>query len=208
MRIERLNENKVKVTLTSDDLNCYDINLQKLHYNSTELHSFLFRIMETIHRETGFNPYNGQIVVEAQSNGSGLSIVISKVRTAVQRVTEITEGNKKIKAKIKEKRTGTNIYYFETFDDMCAAVSVMDEKVHEGSALYKYNDKYYYLLDFENPQLQDKDLLCETISILAEFAKIGSSSDLRYVHIKEFGSSVAEGESLVAMAQGLQKINK
>lgn len=44
MRIERLAENKVKVTLTGDDLSGFDINVKKLSKNSTELHSFLFKV--------------------------------------------------------------------------------------------------------------------------------------------------------------------
>ena len=60
MRIEKLAENKIKVTLTAADLSRLNIDIKQLTPASRELHTFLFHIMETVREETGFNPYNGQ----------------------------------------------------------------------------------------------------------------------------------------------------
>ena len=98
MRIEKLNSNKVRVTLTGDDLVGFDINAERLSKNSAELHNFLFKIMDTVHKETGFNPHNGQVVVEAQSAGDGMTIVISKINSCGRGVTETVRDGKRIKA--------------------------------------------------------------------------------------------------------------
>ena len=60
MRIEKLNKDKIKVTLTTAELINLDIDVKRLSPDSKELHTFLFHIMETIREETGFNPYNGR----------------------------------------------------------------------------------------------------------------------------------------------------
>ena len=87
MRIERLNNDKIKVTLTTSDLVNLDIDMEQLTPDSRELHTFLFHIMETIREETGFNPYNGQVVVEASPSRDGMSIVVSRLNTNSSRIT-------------------------------------------------------------------------------------------------------------------------
>ena len=72
MRIEKLNKDKIKVTLTTAELINLDIDVKRLSPDSKELHTFLFHIMETIREETGFNPYNGQVVVEATPSQDGI----------------------------------------------------------------------------------------------------------------------------------------
>ena len=56
MRIEKLNKDKIKVTLTTAELINLDIDVKRLSPDSKELHTFLFHIMETIREETGFTP--------------------------------------------------------------------------------------------------------------------------------------------------------
>lgn len=208
MRIERLAENKVKVTLTGDDLNGFDINIKKLSNNSAELHSFLFKIMETIHEETGFNPYSGQIVIEAQSVGDGISIIISKIEPSGARITEGVKDGRRIKARIHEQKTGIDTYYFDSFEDVCNALVNIDNAVHSHSALYKINGKYCYLLDFENPYFKTRNTLYKTISFLTEFSSRSSVFPMQHLHVKEHGEAVAVNEALVSMAEGLRSINK
>ena len=86
MRIEKLNNDKVVVTLTTADLTTLDIDIKQLSPNSKELHTFLFHIMETIHKETGFNPYSGQVVVEATPSSEGITILVSRLNTAAKKV--------------------------------------------------------------------------------------------------------------------------
>ena len=208
MRIERLTENKVKVTLTGDDLTSFDINVKKLSGNSTELHSFLFKIMETIHEETGFNPYSGQIVIEAQSVGDGITIIISKIEQGIGKTVEKTQNGRRIRARIREERKGCNTYYFDSFEDLCSAVQHIDSEVHQYGAVYKLGKSYCYLLNFEGEALQNRELLYNTVSVLAEFSERSSIFPMQYLHVREHGTLIAEGEELISMADGLRKINK
>ena len=45
MRIEKLNKDKIKVTLTTAELINLDIDVKRLSPDSKELHTFLFHIM-------------------------------------------------------------------------------------------------------------------------------------------------------------------
>ena len=88
MRIEKLNKDKIKVTLTTAELINLDIDVKRLSPDSKELHTFLFHIMETIREETGFNPYNGQVVVEATPSQDGISILVKRLNKGIKKITE------------------------------------------------------------------------------------------------------------------------
>ncbi len=207
MRIEKLNSNKVKVTLTGDDLVNYDINVERLSGDSAELHSFLFRIMDTIHKETGFSLYNGQVVVEARTAGDGMTLVISKLLSG-KGVTETVKNGRRIIARASERCKGKGVYFFRSFDDLCEAVIQIDNAVHSDSLLYKMNEKYCYLLNFENPYFDNDEQLCSVISILREFAERNASYNGQYKRVTEYGNLIARDKELVAMAENLRKINQ
>lgn len=119
MRIEKLNKDKIKVTLTTAELINLDIDVKRLSPDSKELHTFLFHIMETIREETGFNPYNGQVVVEATPSQDGISILVKRLNKGIKKITE-EQFKKVVSVKPKKKELGTEcVFYFETFNDMC-----------------------------------------------------------------------------------------
>ena len=69
MRIEKLEHNKIKISLTEMDFIHFDINREQLAMDRTILHSFILRLMDKISQETDFNPYDGNIVVRATDCG-------------------------------------------------------------------------------------------------------------------------------------------
>jgi negative regulator of genetic competence, sporulation and motility len=70
VRIEKLNKDKIKVTLTTAELINLDIDVKRLSPDSKELHTFLFHIMETIREETGFNIYSFKFIPYDKKSGS------------------------------------------------------------------------------------------------------------------------------------------
>ena len=106
MRIEKLNKDKIKVTLTTAELINLDIDVKRLSPDSKELHTFLFHIMETIREETGFNPYNGQVVVEATPSQDGISILVKRLNKGIKKITE-EQFKKVVSVKPKKKEPGT-----------------------------------------------------------------------------------------------------
>ena len=136
MRIEKLNKDKIKVTLTTAELINLDIDVKRLSPDSKELHTFLFHIMETIREETGFNPYNGQVVVEATPSQDGISILVKRLNKGIKKITE-EQFKKVVSVKPKKKEPGTEcVFYFETFNDMCGAISEMDKSILSKASLF------------------------------------------------------------------------
>ena len=160
MRIEKLNKDKIKVTLTTAELINLDIDVKRLSPDSKELHTFLFHIMETIREETGFNPYNGQVVVEATPSQDGISILVKRLNKGIKKITE-EQFKKVVSVKPKKKEPGTEcVFYFETFNDMYGAISEMDKSILAKASLFKLNKTYCILIrnDNENKRVYGKNV--------------------------------------------------
>ena len=150
MRIEKLNDDKIKVTLTTSDLINLDIDVKQLAPNSKELHTFLFHIMETIREETGFNPYSGQVVVEATPSRDGISIMVSRLNANSKRITRTQFKNaSSVKTKLK-KSVNNEIFYFDNFDDLCSALKELDSDSLLAGSLYRLNSTYSFAINSES----------------------------------------------------------
>ena len=181
MRIEKLNKDKIKVTLTTAELINLDIDVKRLSPDSKELHTFLFHIMETIREETGFNPYNGQVVVEATPSQDGISILVKRLNKGI-------------------KELGTEcVFYFETFNDMCGAISEMDKSILSKASLFKLNKTYCILIRNDNENMRG-------INVIREFTERMSIYPLQNEYIKEHALLVAKGQKLVEMAENVKRL--
>ena len=196
MRIERLSDDKVKVTLTETDLMGMNIKVEQLRPDSHELHTFLFNIMETIKEETDFNPYNGQVVVEATPSNEGISIIISKICACRSKISQ--SQFKKVKSITPHMRAPeVHIFCFGGIDEVCGAIVEIGEDTLLESALYKYENRYYYVLC-------DAKKHTKCLGVLFEYSSYREK--LKETFLKEHGTLIAEGKGLINMAQGVKKI--
>ena len=79
MKIEKLNENKLKITLSIDDLEERNINLHSFMYNSPESQDLFWELLQTAEKECGFNVDDSMIYVEASTTGSGnFTLLVTK----------------------------------------------------------------------------------------------------------------------------------
>jgi adapter protein MecA 1/2 len=199
VRIEKLNDNKIKVTLTTMDLVNLDIDIKQLAPDSKELHAFLFHIMETIRLETGFNPYSGQVMVEATPSRDGISILVSKLKNNSKRITKAQFNSAKgVKAKLKTEDK-TEIFYFENFDDLCAALAASPRDSLHCGALYKLGDTYCFVI-------KDGKQNRKCLAVMSEFAPKRSKYPMQLAYIREHGTLVSKGAALAQMADEIENL--
>ncbi len=81
MKIEKLNENQVKITLTQDDLLSHQLKVSELAYGSEKAKALFKEMMKQASREVGFQlEENMPIMVEAiPEKGNALVLIITKV---------------------------------------------------------------------------------------------------------------------------------
>lgn len=197
MRIEKLNSDKIKVTLTTADLKGFDIDIDHLTPDSNELHSFLFRIMETIHKETGFNPYSGQVVVEATPSKEGISLIIHRLGGTKRITREEFKKANRVTARLK-KKADTKIFYFHSFEDLCAAITEVSEEALGDGSLYKIDNSFYFTL-------RDTARHKRCTHVMMEFSS-DKPSDPHITYIREHGILVAEGAELISLRKNIRNL--
>ena len=80
MRIERINENSIKCTLTSFDLSVRNLNLRELAYGSEKAKKLFEEMMTKASNEVGFHAENTPIMIEAiPMSSDSIQLIISKV---------------------------------------------------------------------------------------------------------------------------------
>lgn len=199
MRIIRLSDSKVQVTLTTADLVGLDVDIDELKPNSKELHSFLFNIMETINEETDFNPYNGQVVVEAMPSSEGICIIVSKIH--MLRTDCEKKPNRKIKSITPHIKKDTGYtFYIDNIDNVCSVLKETNDAALVDSALYKLDGKYCYIL--KNVKKHSS-----AFGVLVEFSSKHSSRPMQTDFIAEHGTLIAKSDSLIRMADGVRQLD-
>lgn len=81
MKIEKINDNQIRCTLTPDDLKARDIRISELTYSSGKARSLFQDMMKEAYRNYGFRVDNTPLMIEAMpDSGGNLTLVITKVK--------------------------------------------------------------------------------------------------------------------------------
>lgn len=185
MRIEKVEFNKIRVTLFSEDFSAMNLSQEHLHSNSPELHSFLLQVMQKVQRETGFNPYNGQVVVEATPFSQGLVLMVSKLPQKTAKKPQPSP--RRVTARKKAPTLHTLICRFQTIEDLSSVIRLLDDYVTCG-AVYWYREEYYLVLKTNRIP-----------TVLHEFATVFPDFGFFAERLSEHGKLIAERENVLKL---------
>ena len=194
MRIEKIELNKIKVTLCMEDLAIFNLNVKKLKPHSPELSVFLCELMKKVQSETNFDPYDGQVVVEATPNGDELVLIVTKLEAEVGRDKYHLKKIKHVKAVKKEKKEEKYICRFDKFEDILEFFRHSEGLSFNRSSLYKLHDVYYLIYVSQHIDIR-----------IAEFSDSGKAGNMREAYLTEHASLVAEGDGLAGIADFAKK---
>lgn len=192
MKIEKLNENKIKITFNIDDLAEKNIDLYSFMHNTPETQDLFWDLLNEAEKECGFNVDNSMIYVEASTTGAGnFTLIVTKSNEKFIGLnnTNNKKKNIKLKRKITSLSVEENIYQFECFEDLCDFVKEINTKNLDNNSLYSMNDKFYLkasVMPFNN---------------ILEYATIAPHSNIFDAKLNEYGS-------LIISENALQTINK
>lgn len=201
MKIEMIEQNRIRVLLTRSELAERNLTTDNLKRNSPYLNEFLFEVMEQIREKTGFNPYSGQVIVEASSDGEGLILIVTKLSPQKKKLSG-KDKKRYINARpvLKNACRRKNIYIFDDFEAVCGAVVRLDKRAFEYSSLYRIENKFYYYLEQGTGFEKSNAVLCE-YSI--RFGKLCSKE-----YLDEHGDVIFDTYELYEMALNLSKCDK
>lgn len=198
MRFEKLNEDKIRITLSHEDLKKKDIDFHSFMSNSIESQDLFFSMLEEAEKEIGFVTKDYLIRIEALAM-AGSDFVLTVTRS-------LPEKKKNAIKKVHIKRKNINldlaevIYYFSSFEDYCSFLQFFYKNNFKPTnlakkvLLYEYNNGYYLVLNEINlcfPNLK------RLLSCMPEFATVVNNS-------KIFVAKLAESATLMMKHNAIQ----
>ena len=199
MKIEKLTENKIKITLSIDDLQERNIDMQSFMYNSPESQDLFWDMMNEAEREYGFDVNESMIYVEATSNATGqFTLIVTKTdetNNFPQPHSRIGTRKNSFKLKRKSMSTSTKkaLYIFESFDDVCDFCKTIDLTTLGRNSLYRIENEFY--LELENSNSNH----------ILDFATLAKNYDLMMGKINEYGKIVIEDNALQEIGKNFKK---
>lgn len=201
MKFEKLNENKIRIILNSQDLMDKNINLNSFMSNSIETQDLFFDMLEEAEQKVGFITKDHKIKIEALAMADGnFVITITRFENLSENENHVTYKNKKIKVKRKSTNLEAEniVYSFDNFDDFCLfAKNVKTIKninsIAKSTILYTYNSHYYLLfskLNIEHPNIKQIN------TSITEFGSYVNNSDLFSYKLSERGKVVLKNNAI------------
>lgn len=185
MKIEKLNENKIKITFNIDDLEAKNIDVYSFMHNTPETQKLFFDILNEAEKECGFNVDNSMVCIEASTSGGGnfVLIVTKTNEKPIFNNTPLKQKHLKLKRKNVPVTKKENIYQFATFDDLCEFVSTLNLRGVKENSLYSMNNTYYLKCSLAN-------------NSIVEYASIPNNPSLLEAKLNEYGKLVIEKRAL------------
>lgn len=212
MKIEKVSENQLKLTLTKADLVERDISLEDLIHPSEKAQRLFRDIMEQALDEYDFIAENTPLMVEAVPVGmDGIMIIVTKVSGrdigaegsgGLSQSYDLRRWKKKPLDTMEHKDTGNGdilIYSFPTLDDVIHASVRLDENWRGDSGLYKNQEKYFLVLQGDTYTAEENTEDLEMI--LREYGQKHISTPLAKYYLLEHGETIIGDKAVKALAK-------
>jgi adapter protein MecA 1/2 len=192
MKIEKISDYKVKITINSIDLEERNIDMDDLVYNSPKAQELFWDILYQAYVEQGFEVRDEQLVVEAIPNSRDtFVIIITKYRNrqllkpGPSKFIKGSDAKKAVKSK-------EICFCFNDLEDIISLSKRIIDSYKGDSSAYKHKDNYYLVL---KPYDTYPSILVETIA-----EEYGCRCKTLEVFLKEYGSTLIENSAVEILA--------
>ena len=164
MQIKKINNDKLKIILSSNDLDEKDVDIDSFLANPLESQNLFFEILDLAEEKYNFDIENNKAIIEAISLDNNIFILtITKISTDCPVSNQIPK-----------------VYYFEDINDLLNLYCFINKNnLHTPKTeIYNFSNKYYFILNEKNTNFEN---------ILLEFSNLLNNSS--YIHdiFKEYG---------------------
>ena len=199
MKFEKLNENKIRITLTIQDLAEKEIDFHVFMSNSAEAQDVLLDMLEQAKKETGFDPEDYNLKVEALVMAD-TNFIFTITKLPPEEKSKISKRKFTVKPKNIVPSSTQAVYCFSSFDDFNDFLVFLSKntlfnykKLAKSITLYEYKEKYYLLMNNINTEFIDK---IKFYTCITEFAKCVTNSKVFASKLKECGTLIMKNNAL------------
>lgn len=129
MQIKKINNNKLKVIISSSDLDKKNIDIDDFLSNSIESQNLFFEILDLAEEEYDFNIENNRAIVETVSLDNNIFVLT---------ITKLKQNCEAINL------SPSKIYCFENTDDIFNVYPFLDKN---DTYIYEFSNNYYLLIN-------------------------------------------------------------
>ena len=199
MKIEKLAEDKIKITITIDDLAARNIDLYSFVYNTPESQDLFWDVMNEAERELGFNVDDSMIYVETSTSGSeSFTMIVTKTKEKpLLRINKDKPTQSKDNIKLKRKKMPyfikNGVFKFESFDDVCTFCKHATAKSVTNTKLYSLNGDYYLTAGIM------------PTTLILEYAQVIKNPALTEAKLFEYGQEIIENNVIETITKYFNK---
>lgn len=190
MKVEKVDDNKVKITLSFEELEMRNISLSDIEKNSTAAKNLFTSLIEETNLDEDFEFENSQLFIEASSDNNSTFIL------TITKIENLPDVNNYSRTQSKELyKIDSQLFEFTSLDTILEFCKIAkEENLFFGkNTLYKYNNKLFLL--FSESAIKNKRFI-KTYVMLSEYCSRYFSYDLFYTTIKEKGLVMISNRAL------------
>ena len=187
MKIEKINDDKIKITFDYIDLQENNIDFHSFMANSTQTQALFLKILDQAEESLGFNTDQYKLEINTLDLSNGIFILI---------VTRLQKETKKKVVHVHTKRKSNinnptfSIYKFNSFDNFISFCQFIVQNsdvnllkvLENNNSLFKYNSQYFFAISTTTMNIKQKEFL---FSCITEFAKFVTNSKTFLAKLKE-----------------------
>ncbi len=194
MEILPINEAKLKVLMTEEDMHRYGLVGECIDCDTAQARKIFWSILDEAKKSTGFDVAKDKVLVQLYpSKDGGCELFVTKLGI----LSELTEKTLARSGRVAMLSVRYTAYRFEFLCDLTAACAALHNmKSLQESDVYYADDGYYYLV-FEERVGKD-DVLTPT-SCLREYGECVPPRQIEYV--REHGICIKQGDAASLFAR-------
>lgn len=203
MKVERVDENKIKVVIDSEEAKEMNITPKMISENTPEVQKMFWQAIHMAEEEEAFLVEGAKLFVETiPSCEDGIGMFITRVCSESE-LDEAVE-NCGYKGKLKRNtiseterpRKRKFIFRFSDFDAVCDGAQMLARRYFGNSTLYKMEGKFYlYLVPEDALSAYEADI------ILSEFGDKMPHGQYTHGRLNEYGKIMIENNSLEVLTE-------
>lgn len=204
MRIEKIDENKIKVLIDDQEAKRWNVSFQSIAENTPEMQRVFWTAIRMAEKRADFSVDGAKLFVEAvqDTDMDGFGMLITRVSNDAELQAAVDNCSYKGRLRKTKMKIGPSvarrklIYCFREFENVCAAVKEISNIYQGESVLYKYQEAFYLFL-----QLRFGDVPEELENILMEFGSRVKNGQYMHGRLNEYGNVMIPKKAVEVMEE-------
>lgn len=201
MKIEKVSESIIKITISMDDLEERNIDLETFNYNSPAVQKLFWDMMEQAELQFGVSTQESQLCIEADSDlDDGFIVTITRIDEdgdfeSIHKYIKNRFKKNELKSKRRTQKLLSTLllYSFDDLDDVCSLSRNICSVYTGESTLYKLHNTYYLLLagvNTSDPRTKHLDV------ILGEYGSRVTNVNFFEGYLNEYGEKIIDEDAV------------